>query len=75
MTLSLTASDYAVLLTGTAVLFIASLLGRKGSVRKQILDRSPLLSCAVTVALLLIVVIFGAYGIGYDASQFIYNQF
>jgi hypothetical protein len=29
----------------------------------------------MTVTLLLIVLIFGAYGIGYDSSQFIYNQF
>ena len=75
MNLALSASDYAVLLAGTLTLFTASMLGRKGSVRERILNRSPLLSCAMTVALLLIVVIFGAYGIGYDASQFIYNQF
>lgn len=75
MKLSLSVSDYAVLLIGAAVLLTASLLGRKGSVRKRVLERSPLLSCCMTVALLLIVLIFGAYGIGYDASQFIYNQF
>lgn len=75
MKLSLTGADYCVLITGAMVLFIASLLGRRGSVRKMVLEKSPLLSCAMTVALLLIVVIFGAYGIGYDASQFIYNQF
>jgi len=25
--------------------------------------------------LFLVVLLFGAYGVGYDASQFIYNQF
>lgn len=75
MQLSLTKADYFVLITGTLVLFTASMLGRKGSVRQRILDKSPVLSCALTVALLLVVVIFGAYGIGYDSSQFIYNQF
>ena len=75
MKLKLTAADYGVLLAGTVILFIASLLGRKGSVRKRIWDRSRVLSCCMTVTLLLIVLIFGAYGIGYDSSQFIYNQF
>ena len=27
------------------------------------------------IALLLAVVVFGAYGVGFDANQFIYNQF
>ncbi len=75
MKLSLTGSDYAILLIGACVLFIASLLGRHGSVRQRILDKSPALSCALTVAMLLAVLLFGAYGIGYDSSQFIYNQF
>lgn len=75
MQLSLTGADYFVLITGAVILFLASLWGRKGSVRKQVLEISPVLSCALTVALLLAVIIFGAYGIGYDSSQFIYNQF
>ena len=34
-----------------------------------------LISILTAVVLLLTVLIFGAYGIGYDSSQFIYNQF
>jgi hypothetical protein len=30
---------------------------------------------AVVGALFFMIVVFGAYGIGYDAAQFIYNQF
>ena len=75
MKLGLSGADYLVLLTGTAVLLTASLLGRKGSVRERIYKKSPVMSCVLTVSLFLIVVIFGAYGIGYDSSQFIYNQF
>lgn len=75
MQLSLTGWDYAILLVGAGVMFLASLLGRRGSVRKQILEISPWLSCALTVAMFLAVLLFGAYGIGYDSSQFIYNQF
>ena len=59
----------------TLILFTASMLGRKGSVRKRVWEKSRVLSCCLTVVLLLTVLIFGAYGIGYDSSQFIYNQF
>lgn len=75
MKLGLSGADYLVLLGGTCVLLLASLLGRKGSVRERVYRKSPVLSCVLTVALFLAVVIFGAYGIGYDSSQFIYNQF
>ncbi|MBR5723289.1 MAG: MBOAT family protein, partial [Oscillospiraceae bacterium] len=75
MQLKLTAADYGVLIAGTLILFTASMLGRKGSVRKRIWAKSRVLSCCLTVLLLLTVLIFGAYGIGYDSSQFIYNQF
>ncbi|HBI85769.1 MAG TPA: MBOAT family protein [Ruminococcus sp.] len=75
MQLSLSRADYVILIVGALTLFYASLRGRKGSVRKQVLEISPVLSCAMTVALLMIIVVFGAYGLGYDASQFIYNQF
>lgn len=73
--LGISAADYFVLFCGVLILFGVSLKGRKGSVRQQIYNASPVLSCALTVALFLVVVIFGAYGIGYDSSQFIYNQF
>ena len=75
MKLGLSKPDYLVLGVGIVLLFTASMLGRRGSVRERLYDKSKLLSCCMTVALLLIVVVFGAYGIGYDSSQFIYNQF
>jgi hypothetical protein len=31
--------------------------------------------CAAVFGAVLIIVVFGAYGLGYDARQFIYNQF
>lgn len=75
MKLGISGADYLVLFVGTLVLLTASLLGRKGSVRERVYRKSPVLSCVMTVALFLVIVIFGAYGIGYDSSQFIYNQF
>ena len=30
---------------------------------------------AIFYVLTLVIIVFGAYGLGYDAAQFIYNQF
>ena len=70
----LTWADWAVLLCGVLVIWLVSL--RKGDLpmRERIAKR-PVLTCAVLCLAVLIILIFGAYGIGYDASQFIYDQF
>ena len=57
-------------------MFLVSLYRKlKGKeVRESLYDNYAffVLSC---VALLLATLVFGAYGTGFDASQFIYNQF
>lgn len=52
-----------------------SLLGRSGSVRARIAKKPLLFRFACWYLLFLAVLVFGAYGVGYDSSQFIYNQF
>ncbi len=47
---------------------------RHGSVR-EVLWEKPVLSYAVFFVLAVAVLTLGVYGVGYDASQFIYNQF
>ncbi len=73
--LGLTVSDYVVLLAGTVLLITVSLIQRRGSVREMLYDRPYMLRYGLIAVLVLIVLIFGAYGIGFDSSQFIYNQF
>lgn len=73
--LGLSAADYLILLLGCILLIGVSLRGRRGSVRKQISNRCLPLRFAIWYGLLLAVILLGIYGIGYDASQFIYNQF
>lgn len=76
LALGLSATDYAILLASLILVFIVSLLKEKGvSVRRSLSERALPLRVAVWYGLFLIVILFGAYGIGYDASQFIYNQF
>lgn len=75
MTLGLTVSDYGVLLAGTVILIGVSLAGRSGSVREKLAQKPAVVRYAVLYGLFLCTLIIGAYGVGYDSSQFIYNQF
>ena len=48
---------------------------RKGSVRDGIYARSSIGFYNICAVLLVSTLVFGAYGVGYDSSQFIYTQF
>lgn len=73
--MGLSAWDYGILVLGMLLLVVVSLVQRKGSIRERIAARCLPLRFLVWYGLFLAVVVFGAYGIGYSASQFIYNQF
>ena len=72
--LGLSAEDFVIVLLGCLAVAIVSSLSAKGSVRERLYDR-PVLSWVLCGGLFVAILLFGAYGIGYDASQFIYNQF
>ena len=67
--------DYGVLLVGLVLLLAVSLAQRSGSVRDRIAAKPYPVRFLIWYGLFLAVLLAGAYGIGYDASQFIYNQF
>lgn len=67
--------DYVILAAGTVLLILVSLLQRTGSVREKIAAKPYPVRFVLWYGLFLTVLLMGAYGIGYDASQFIYNQF
>ena len=69
--------DIAVVAVGIVLMIAVSIVKytRKTDVRDLILARPAVLKCALMIVLFLSIVIFGAYGVGYDANQFIYNQF
>ena len=75
MKLGLTLSDYFVLILSVALLLLVSLWGRSGSVREKLSSRPVLLRYATYFVIFLAILILGAYGVGYDSSQFIYSQF
>jgi len=67
-------ADWGVILAGVAVIFAVSLWKKELPLRETVAKR-PVLFCACLSVLSVVILLFGAYGIGYDASQFIYNQF
>jgi alginate O-acetyltransferase complex protein AlgI len=73
--LGLTAADYIVVGLGAVILIAFSLVQRHGSVREQLSQKSYILKYGLMIALLVAVLVLGAYGTGYNAKQFIYNQF
>lgn len=70
--LGLDTKDWAVLAVGILVLFIVSQLGKQESLRDR-LARRPVLLCACLTACVVAILLFGSYGIGYDAGDFIYG--
>ena len=76
MNIGLTASDYAVIAVGFAVVLGVSIIkARKGSVRERVYNRSPLVFYNLMAVMIVAIIVLGAYGVGYDSSQFIYTQF
>ena len=77
--LGLTVADYLVLFAGLILLFTVSLIEEKKGgchgVRDVIYESPAAWKYIIFGVLMIAVIVFGAYGIGYDASQFIYNQF
>lgn len=73
--LGLTGADYIIVLFGVLLMFTVSMYGRNGSVREKLSRKPYLFRYAVFVLLFFAVLLLGKYGVGFDAQQFIYNQF
>lgn len=73
--LGLTKSDYVILVCSIVVMILVSLWQEKGPVRQRVRMLSPVWRFCIWYGLFLCVLLFGAYGMGYDATQFIYTQF
>ncbi len=75
LSLGLTMTDYIIIILGVVCLIVVSLLQRKGSVREQVAALPYAVRVALWLSLFVVVILAGAYGQGYDASEFIYNRF
>ena len=72
-TMGLTLGDWIVLAVATVALWVYDL--RHGAIRAWFRDRCPAVQTAVICALGLTVLVFGVYGIGFNAEAFIYSRF
>lgn len=73
--LGLSAADYVILGCGVLLMFLVSFFQRRESVREQMQRWNTAVRYGAILVLLLAVLLLGSYGIGYDAGNFIYNQF
>lgn len=73
--LGLTNSDYIVTLLSLALLFTISLLKQKYNIRKEISNQHIVVKYAIWIGLIILILVFGYYGVGYDSSNFIYQKF
>ena len=63
-------------LIGCGIMLTVSILQNKGQVRDNIILKRPVaIRLAMFALIALLIAVFGAYGIGYDAGAFIYGQF
>lgn len=74
LNLGLKSIDYILTGVGCIVMIAVSVIGEKKDIRKH-LSQHIFQACVAIGVLFVSVVVFGAYGVGYDANQFIYNQF
>lgn len=72
--LGLDIKDYIIISVAVVTVAVVAKLTEKRDVREWLYGKTAL-SWVLSGALILAVLLFGAYGIGYDASQFIYTQF
>ncbi|MBE5939279.1 MAG: MBOAT family protein [Lachnospiraceae bacterium] len=75
MNLGLTMGDYVVLIVAITILFIASLLGRHELVREKLARKNIAVRYLAYVAIIVAILVFGAYGPDFDPAAFIYGQF
>jgi hypothetical protein len=62
------------LLAGILVVFFVSRAGKDTPVAFRLSSR-PVLWSVTAAALVLVILVFGSYGMGYNAGDFIYGQF
>ncbi len=73
--IGLSHADYWIVALGVFIMISVSIFQEKhGSLRESIWKKNAL-PYIVYPLLTLVILCFGAYGVGYDSSQFIYNQF
>lgn len=73
LSLGITKADYIILAVAFVIILGVSIIKAK---RGVVFDSNKyVLRYSLLALLFVLIIVFGAYGVGYDGSQFIYNQF
>ena len=72
--LGLNVYDFMIISVAVALVCFIGVVTQKRNLR-EVLYEKPIISASLAVIIFLCIILFGAYGINYDATQFIYNQF
>ena len=67
--------DFEILFIALVALFTVELLQRNGSVREKLAKQNIVFRWAILFLLIFSIIIFGCYGPGYNAADFIYRRF
>lgn len=67
--------DYVVIAAGCVMIFLSSLAARERSISERIEGLPVFARVFLWGTLIIICVVFGVYGIGYEKADFIYNRF
>jgi D-alanyl-lipoteichoic acid acyltransferase DltB (MBOAT superfamily) len=67
--------DFGILVFSLLLFLVVSILQQKGSIRKRFAKQNIVFRWIVLFGLIFSILIFGYYGPGYDASEFIYGGF
>lgn len=74
MELGISGADYSILISGILLMYIAGRIKKKQEIEEYLMKMPVLLRYALFLFLFFAILIFGVYGIGYDANQFIYQK-
>ena len=74
-TLNLPRQELIVACVAIVFMFVIELIQRKGSIRERIFKLNPSAQVAIVTAFSFVVIVFGYYGLGFNASAFIYGAF
>ncbi|MBR3004042.1 MAG: MBOAT family protein [Lachnospiraceae bacterium] len=74
--IGITTADYLIVLCGVIIMFIVSLIQEKTgkSVRENMLSIPRVVRYIILGAFLIIIIVFGYYGIGFESGNFIYGK-
>ena len=76
MTVRIDMADFIVLVAGALILLVVGIYREQGHhLREELAEKNIVLRWAVYYVLIFSIIVFGAYGKGYEVAGFIYAQF